>query len=58
MNVWFVVMDRQLVWKRSLEAICLIYEEMYELVTNGVNQYVDPLSLMNYKPDQMKMLLL
>ncbi|XP_054168923.1 conserved oligomeric Golgi complex subunit 6-like [Oppia nitens] len=49
---------KDLVWKRSLEAICLIYQQMYESVNNSNNCYVDPNQLMTYSAQQIKMLLL
>ncbi|CAG2119718.1 unnamed protein product, partial [Medioppia subpectinata] len=49
---------KDIVWKHSLASICTIYEQMYESVNNTVNNYVDPNTLMNYKPEQIKMLLL
>jgi hypothetical protein len=49
---------RNILWKRSLELICGIYEQIYESVHDSVNNYEDPNSLMNYKPEQIRILLL
>jgi len=49
---------RNLLWKRSLESICAIYEQIYTAVHDSVNNYEDPNSLINYKPEQIRILLL
>ena len=48
---------REIVKKQSLDLICNSYKQMYDMISDPVNEYREPLTIVPRTPDQVIKLL-